>query len=413
MRPPFLLPAFILGCASSVGGTPPRDAAAPDAVLDAAPSLDRTPADDTLSLDPRCTAMPCLQHPILRSHGTGIWLVFPDGRTFHWGQSQFVGGPPDLAPTPGPRLPADLLDLQAGPRHSCALRASGGRVICWGQNTDGQLGNALPEAAREPVEVAGIRGVTALALAETSTWAVRDGALAYWGTPGALGNLPPTASPRPAFDLSNALAFSGSPVGDSLGVILRDGTALAWGRNDWGNLGDGTRQTRTAPVAIRDLRGVLSLHLSANASCAVAAAGPAGNGLCWGERHWLGNLVRQNPPEIFSTPAPLAGPQDLIQMVVGEYFACAVDGSLTVRCWGINLEGVLGAGSLELEGLSPNGPLVRLPAVREIALAGRAVCALTMDDVVYCWGDASRGVLAQGDDIDRPSPVRAYPARTR
>lgn len=404
--------ALLAGCASTAGSNPARDAAVSDARDDRQPSSDLTQDDSPApDRDPRCPSLPCLQHPILRSHGTGIWLVFPDGRTFHWGQSQFAGGPPELAPTPGPRLPADVLDLQAGPRHSCALRASGGRVLCWGQNTDGQLGSALSDAAREPVEVAGSRGVTALALAQTSTWAIREGALAYWGTPGALGNLPPTASPRPAFELSNALAFSGSPVGESLGVILRDGTALAWGRNDWGNLGDGTRQTRTAPVAIRDLRGVISLHLSANASC--AAAGNLGAGLCWGERHWLGNLVRQNPPEIFSTPAPLAGPQDLIQVVVGEYFACAVDGSLTVRCWGINLEGVLGAGSLELEGQSPNGPLVRLPAVRQIALVGRAVCALTMADEVYCWGDASRGVLAQGDDIDRPTPVRAYPARTR
>src|SRR6185436_5132766 len=114
----------------------------------------------------------------------------------------------------------DVIGVSAGVNYSVALK-SDGSVWTWGDNTYGQLGaSGVPSYSSFPVRV------------KTST-----------GT-----------------DLTDIYAISAGSY--STYALGRDGTVWAWGRNDNGQLGDGTTTQR--PLAV---------HLSSLANVTAIAAG--------------------------------------------------------------------------------------------------------------------------------------------
>jgi alpha-tubulin suppressor-like RCC1 family protein len=66
------------------------------------------------------------------------------------------GGKSAGTQTPVPVLGlTDAVDVSAGSVHTCALRR-GGDVVCWGDNTHGQLGDGTTTSADVPVNVIGL-----------------------------------------------------------------------------------------------------------------------------------------------------------------------------------------------------------------------------------------------------------------
>jgi alpha-tubulin suppressor-like RCC1 family protein len=89
-------------------------------------------------------------------------------------------------------LTSGVTAVDAGAGHTCAV-TSPGRVACWGSGRYGQLGNgATVQAQRTPVYVAGLRsGVTAVSAASQHTCALTSaGRVKCWGNgrDGQLGN---------------------------------------------------------------------------------------------------------------------------------------------------------------------------------------------------------------------------------
>ena len=67
-----------------------------------------------------------------------------------------------------------------GRAHACALAR--GRVFCWGENADGQLGAPGSTPGTEPTTVAGLEGVVEIAAGGGHSCArLRDGTVACWG----------------------------------------------------------------------------------------------------------------------------------------------------------------------------------------------------------------------------------------
>lgn len=131
--------------------------------------------------------------------------------------------------------------------------AGDGTVWSWGQNHNGQLGDGSFRERRSPVQVQGLENVTVIGAGNSHSVAMTgDGTVMTWGgnAYGQLGdgefharNLP---GDEPVFE--NALMFS---AGRDHTVVLRDdGTVWAWGRNNHGQLGDVTRTNRRAPVQV-------------------------------------------------------------------------------------------------------------------------------------------------------------------
>jgi alpha-tubulin suppressor-like RCC1 family protein len=96
-------------------------------------------------------------------------------------------------------LTPGVVAVTAGYNHVCALTTAGG-VKCWGNNTDGQLGNGMNTGSSTPVDVVGLSsGVVSVSAGLDYTCAVTAaGAVKCWGTNtfGQLGStIPPSATP--------------------------------------------------------------------------------------------------------------------------------------------------------------------------------------------------------------------------
>src|SRR5206468_2309569 len=63
--------------------------------------------------------------------------------------------------------------------------------------------------------------------------------------------------PVPVSGLSNVVAISAG--NDHSLALLGDGTVMAWGLNNDGQLGDGTTTNRRVPVAVSELSGVVAI----------------------------------------------------------------------------------------------------------------------------------------------------------
>jgi alpha-tubulin suppressor-like RCC1 family protein len=79
------------------------------------------------------------------------------------------------APDVTTRLLDNVIALSAGWHHTCALR-SDRQIYCWGSNRAGQLGSEAPEKAMRPVWF-GLTNVTVLAAGGEHTCAVSEGAM--------------------------------------------------------------------------------------------------------------------------------------------------------------------------------------------------------------------------------------------
>jgi alpha-tubulin suppressor-like RCC1 family protein len=272
--------------------------------------------------------------------------VTPEGDVYCWGGSELEPGQAQLV---GVQL------VVGGEMHFCALTQAGG-VKCWGYNGDGQLGMGVANSEiYDAVDVIGLQsGVTALAAGRSHTCAV-------WA-----------------------------------------GEVWCWGNNYFGQLGDGTKESRSQPVQVAGLpAGVTGLAGLGDSTCAITSQGEV---LCWGLNLYgeLGNGSHQSSLQ----PIPVSGlSSGVVALAGGGYFICALTDQGQVYCWGANDNGQLGDGT-DSDRAAP--VLVSgLPgAVTAIAAGAVHSCALTASGEVWCWGDNRSGQLGDGTLMDRSAPVR-------
>jgi len=184
-------------------------------------------------------------------------------------------------------LTSGVLSISAGGYHSCAV-AAGGAAKCWGSGTQGELGNGQLNIIEWPVAVTGLgSGVTSLTAGYNHTCAVvTGGAAKCWGynARGSLGDGTTT-------NRSTPVAVSGLGAGVSSMAALTDhtcavvaGAAKCWGYNRYGHLGDGTTTNRTTPTVVPGLEsGVARMAAGGEHACALLASGAV---KCWGRNQY-------------------------------------------------------------------------------------------------------------------------------
>lgn len=149
-----------------------------------------------------------------------------------------------------------------GARHTCAIQNAGatvGQVVCWGVNDVGQVGASAATPARPFAGVVpGLAGVTAIGVGPSVSCAVKaDATVACWGNDlaalgdGGAGSSPapvPIKGPLGVGLLGNVAAVA--PGARHVCALKKDGTVWCWGKNDRGQLGDGTKVDSAYPVKV-------------------------------------------------------------------------------------------------------------------------------------------------------------------
>jgi len=296
--------------------------------------------------------------------------------------------------------------ISAGWRHTIALR-NDGTVWAWGNNFNGQLGDGTTTNSVAPVQVQSLSNVIAIATGREHTVALRqDGTVWAWGlnAHGQLGVGSTVASNTPVQvrELDNVTAIA---VGDGHNVALReDGTTWTWGNGSVGQLGNGVRNTfSTTPVQVQNLSDVTTV---AAGHFFTLALGDDGTVWAWGRNNFgqLGNgRGGWGTADWSGLPVQVQNLNNATAIAAGGGHAVALRENGTVWTWGNNFNGQLGDGTTA----DRNTP-VQVRNLRDVtAIAGGAnhTVSLRDDGTVWTWGWNRQGQLGDGTTTQRNTPV--------
>jgi alpha-tubulin suppressor-like RCC1 family protein len=307
--------------------------------------------------------------------GYSAFALLNDGTVWSWGynvygelgQGTASGNVNDLTgvPTPGQvTLPGAASAIAAGTHHACALVS--GDVWCWGYDPEAEIGdgmfrNSQPFGAAAPVKAQGLGKVIAVAAGYQHSCAISDGTLVCWGdnSHGQLGSslIEGGANTPEPVGLPTGTQITAIRVGGNQScALLAGGTFECWGENNCGQLGQGTfNATMTAfpsdgivmpaPIAAAADGPIAAtvVTMGETEACAVPASGAL---YCWGFNDTGGVGTGSNTttaPYGIITPTRITTlPYATTAVAAGGWHVCAVLQNGSVWCWGDDTGGAVG-----------------------------------------------------------------------
>src|SRR5664280_898362 len=250
----------------------------------------------------------------------------------------------------GPVQPASAtlapVQIATGDGHTCALAPSG-QAYCWGQNTNGQLGDNTTTDRSTPVAVQqGAVIFTSIAAGYQRTCGLTSAGQTHcWGYNGnaQLGDNTTTNRLTPVAVQQGAVTFTSITAGGwhTCG-LTSEGAAYCWGYNGYGQVGDNATTQRSTPVAVQ--QGAVtftSITASSYYTCGLTSAGAA---WCWGA-NWYGQLGDNSTTQRSTPVAVQQGAVTFTSITASSYYTCGLTSAGAAWCWGANWYGQLGDNS--------------------------------------------------------------------
>lgn len=393
---------FVSACASTVSQSATGPDVADAAIFDAPEATVDQPSVDQPSVDrpPRDASVVVPSRLTIREGAA--YLRRLNGTAVAWGDySGPLGGVLSDAGLPAalPRaVPATAERLFVGRDSECSLDRDG-NVRCWGENADGQLGNGSRVPAAAPGTII-LDNVTELA-PSLSAWCAlrRDGSVWCWGSYLQGSGLEPGVTPRRIEIAAPMERLFGTSTTDFFNGLDASGRIWCWGSG--GSLCLVDRQTDLVAAEIPHVPDVISVVQGRGFSCALSSNGEV---YCWGQVP-LGIMGPNN--EDLSTPTVADAYRGAIALSAGRSFLCALMPSGEVICGGSQSpSGKLGYYQRSSGPYQPR-TVPELHDVIEIGSGLNHNCALTRSDDVYCWGSNIYHSIGQPDGITRADiPLR-------
>jgi alpha-tubulin suppressor-like RCC1 family protein len=228
----------------------------------------------------------------------------------------------------------------------------GGDVFTWGSGGAGRLGHGNKNTQNVPKRVESLTNVTDIAAGVAHSLAVGEERVVYtWGFNycGQLGlgehghstkRLVPTEVPG----VNGVVAVAAGPHHSF--ALSRDGTAMACGHNNAGQLGLGDTDNRDTFTVVAGLRGVVDIDAGEKHSIAVTAEG----GLyTWGTGRQIGHGGDADTQRLVPTKVTGGGIGEaaVVQVAAGDNHSMAKTASGELYAWGEGDSGQLGHGGTE------------------------------------------------------------------
>jgi alpha-tubulin suppressor-like RCC1 family protein len=357
---------------------------------------------------------------------------------------------------------AGMIQLAAGEDYSLALK-SNGTVQSWGNNTYYQLGRAYGiNYLTTPGEVFTVTDILAIAASNGMCQGLKaDGSVWAWGADdpshnggfwyGAIcqvSGLPNILAVSTGFFNSALLLADGTvwacgtinseinelgfPYRWEDGVVSNrttpmllseltnistiaagyqhrlalklDGTVWAWGRNNLGQLGDGTTIDRLNPAPVSGLNGVIDISAGGGILYHAHSLALKADGTVWA---WGGaGAVGDGTFVDRSFPVQVSGLTHIIQIEAGQSHSLALKVDGTVWAWGDNGRGCLGDGTNIFARNTPV-QVINLTDVIAVSAGSWLSLAVKLDGTVWAWGGGWAGQLGDGTTTpSRNTPVQ-------
>ncbi len=283
-------------------------------------------------------------------------------------------------------LPRKVTAIAAGFYHTCALDVNGG-VYCWGLNNLGQLGDGTIIQRDKAVGVMGLEsGVTLIEAGAMHTCALlENGGVKCWGdnSEGQLGNGTTLNSPKPV----DVLNLPESIRQLSAGVVFtcaltQEGKLFCWGNGQNGRFGNKFVESYLTLIKVKDLKELLVVITAGDYH--LCGRTDANDAICWGALSSELYFSPKNPVVVNGIPEGVA------LLVAGSGFTCSLTTTDNVKCWGDNYFGQLGNGT----NLGSWDAVIAMNLTANVLRIGSGsahACALLFDGDVLCWGDCSAG----------------------
>jgi alpha-tubulin suppressor-like RCC1 family protein len=257
--------------------------------------------------------------------------------------------------------PLPFRQVSAGYNHTCGVTTDD-RAYCWGYSQWGQLGNGTTSGPEEC-------------------------------------NTHPCSS-RPVAVLGG-LRFRHVIAGTEFTCgLTTNNRAYCWGRNESGQLGDGTTTTaRLRPVAVAGGRSFLLVRAGGAHACGIDTSHAA---FCWGSNS--NGQLGDGTTTRRLTPVRVSRGLSWQLLTGGFLHTCGVTTDAHAYCWGANRSGRLGDGTTvqRLKPAAISGGLL----VRQVEAGFDHTCAVAVTEYrAYCWGDNAAGGLGDGTTITRLTPT--------
>ena len=325
---------------------------------------------------------------------------------------------------------------------SAYLVRSDGAVFAVGYNTDGELGNGTTNSSSttslvqaylggsqltltssaNPAQVGAAVTLTATLTGSSPTGTVtfKDGATVLATVPLSAGSAAYSTNSLTEGVHRITAEYSGDTVNNPEGAALlvqavgsfglaqkvsagpwayhalavkTDGSLLAWGWNQYGQLGDGTTANRAKAVKVDGISAVSGAAASARGSVVVKS-----DGTVWG---W-GDLVGDS--SVRPVPAQVVGLAGVTAVAAGQNHALARKSDGTVWTWGANGNGQLGNNSTTNSALPVQ--VSGLSGVVAVTAGESSSFALKSDGTVWAWGNNGNGQLGDNSTTQRLVPVQ-------
>lgn len=219
----------------------------------------------------------------------------------------------------------NISEVTVGKDHACALR--GGLVYCWGKNNYNQLGTIYGDSV-QPQLTYDVGSSAAISAGPYATFSVTSLGLKSWG----YGYLGRSSTKLVDWVIPPASSVTAVDAGYEHVCAVQNGGVVCWGKNTNGNLGNNSTVTADTPVAVSGLpasSGVTRVKAGNFHTCALVNGGVK----CWGrnDEGQLGDGTQIDR----HTPVNVVGlASNVTAIEAADGISCAILNTGELKCWG-------------------------------------------------------------------------------
>ena len=182
-------------------------------------------------------------------------------------------------------------------------------------------------------------------------------------------------------------------------AVKADGSLWAWGYNYYGQLGDGTTDKKISPVKIMD--NVVQVAAGYSHTLVVKTDGSL---WAWGYNS-DGQLGDGTSGSDNNKATPVKIMDNVVQVAAGRYHTLAIKADGSLWAWGYNYYGQLGDGTSGSDN-NKTTPVKIMDNVAQVAAGEYSTFAIKEDGSLWAWGNNSYGQIGDGTARSKNIPVK-------
>ena len=311
-------------------------------------------------------------------------VISKDGGLYTWGYNYYgqLGNGTTTKSSNPIKIMNDVVSCAGGYYHTIALKKDG-TVYTWGRNNCGQLGNGTTTDRTSPV---------AIQIYDHTNVLTSDGV--KYGIIPDNGNY--------SFESAGEVAQVAAG-GSHTAAVTKDGDLYMWGYNNYGQLGVYTNIDKNAPILVNNSTTALpakSVKYVALGGSHSAAITKDGSLYMWGKND-CGQLGDGTTDNKTNKTRPHRVASNVQSVELGDVHTTVISKDGGLYTWGYNYYGQLGNGTTT----KSSNPIKIMNDVVSCAGGYNHTVALKKDGTVYTWGRNNCGQLGDGTTTDRTSPV--------